>query len=329
MNFHYPDYQPPFGLGNGHLQSIFATLTQPRWEGHYTRERINTADGDFLDLDWSKTIPNSQENDTLAIISHGLEGNSHRNYVTGMVGALNRGGIDTLSWNFRGCSGEANLRLRMYHNGTIDDLHEVLIHATQQKQYKKIFLVGFSMGGNLNLLYLGKMHQELPAELCGAVAFSVPCDLTDAAAKIAQIQNRLYMQRFLRDLHKKIKAKQKHFPLELDDKNYSAIKTFKDFDDRYTAPIHGFGSAEEYWQQCSCLPSLAKINLPTLLVNSLDDPFLGTPCYPYEIAKGSKEITFITPKHGGHVGFISFNSEKEYWSEKICRAFILNHSQNH
>lgn len=323
MNFHYTDYQPPLGLGNGHLQSIFASLTVPRWTTNYTRERICTADGDFLDLDWS-TLDPLQSNGTLAIISHGLEGNSHRNYITGMVGALNRGGIDTLSWNFRGCSGQANLKLRMYHNGTIDDLHEVVIHAIDQKQYKKIFLVGFSMGGNLNLLYLGKMHQELPAELAGAVAFSVPCDLTNAATEIGQIQNWFYMQRFLRDLHKKIKAKQKLFPVELDDSGYWAIKTFKDFDDRYTAPIHGFACAEEYWQQCSCLLSLEHIAIPTLLVNSLDDPFLGPPCYPYDIAKCSEYLTFLAPQHGGHVGFVSFNPEKEYWSEKICRTFILD-----
>ena len=324
MTFTFPAYQAPFYLHSGHLQSIWATFAKPRWDvTQYARERISTADDDFLDLDWSTNKTLASE--TLVILSHGLEGNSHRNYITGMVAALNKAGIDTLSWNFRGCSGQANLRLRMYHNGAIDDLHEVVTHAVTRKQYKKIFLVGFSMGGNLDLLYLGKMSEELPKELAGAVAFSVPCDLADASSEISRTRNFLYMQRFLKDLHKKILAKQKIFPVELNDKGYWKIRTFKDFDGRYTAPIHGFSSAEEYWQQCSCLPWLSDIKLPTLLVNSLDDPFLGADCYPTENHYNPEYLTFLTPEHGGHVGFVSHNPEQEYWSEKICRAFILQH----
>ncbi len=322
MNFIDPPvYNPPFWLRNGHVQSIYATISAPRAKPNYQRERISTPDDDFLDLDWSFQAP-GKRSQTLVILSHGLEGHSKRNYVTGMAQALNRTGIDTLAWNFRGCSGEPNLRLRMYHNGTIDDLHHVVQHTLAKEQYRKIILVGFSMGGNLTLLYLGKMADQISNKVAGAITFSVPCDLADASREISKLHNQLYMQRFLKELHRKIKAKQEKHPRELNDSGYWKINNFAQFDDRYTAPIHGFKDAEDYWSKCSCLGWLSKINKPTLLVNSLDDPFLGTQCYPSDIASQSEHLQLLTPKYGGHVGFVALNNEKEYWSEKICSNFI-------
>lgn len=316
-----PPYKPPFWLRNGHVQSIYATISAPRAKPFYQRERISTPDNDFLDLDWS-FCKEEERSETLAVISHGLEGNSHRNYITGMCQAVNKRGMDALAWNFRGCSGEPNLKLRMYHNGTIDDLDHVINHALRAADYNKVILVGFSMGGNLTLLYLGKMADKLSAKLAGAIAFSVPCDLANAADEISKVQNLIYMRRFLIDLHRKIKAKKAKYPLEMNDDRYWKIKDFKQFDDRYTAPIHGFKNAHDYWTKCSCLNWLGKITKPTLLVNSLDDPFLGKKCYPYYSAEQSDYLQFIAPKHGGHVGFVELNSEKEYWSETLCCNFI-------
>ncbi len=316
-----PEYTPPSWLRSGHLQSIYATLCPARANPGYVRERIATPDDDFLDIDWAFCRQNNRS-ETLAILSHGLEGNSTRNYITGMIQALHREGVDALAWNYRGCSGTPNNQLSMYHNGSTYDLQTVVEHAINQKVYTKIILIGFSMGGNLNLLYLGKRQNSVPEEVVGGLAFSVPCDLADAAKELSRPVNQLYMQRFLKELHKKILAKKEKYPKEMDDCGYWKIVNFTQFDDRYTAPIHGFKNANDYWQQCSSLTWLDKITTPTLLVNSLDDPFLGENCYPYEIAEKSDYLQLIATRYGGHVGFVQFNKEQEYWSETLCRKFL-------
>ncbi len=316
------DYKAPFFFRNGHIHSIYPTLFRNVGNVVYQRQRINTPDDDFLDLDWS-----ASGSDTLAIISHGLEGDSHRAYVKGMVRAMNQEGIDALAWNFRGCSGEPNRQLRLYHNGAIDDLHTVVSHAAQT--YRNIFLVGFSMGGNMSLLYLGKQVQMVPAAVKGCVAFSVPCDLTDASVALERKGNIIYMKRFLKLLHEKIKMKQADFPLDVDDHNYHQLKTFKDFDGRYTAPLHGFASAEDYWQKCSCRPWLKQIKVPSLIVNSQDDPFLAGGCYPMEECTENPNTTLEITRHGGHVGFLAQISSDRYWSEEKALKFIRSFPSAH
>lgn len=323
-------YSPPWWLRSGHLQSIYATLCKPRYIQNYRRQRIVTEDKDFLDLDWAECEQNTTD---LAILSHGLEGHTGRNYITGMSGTLNKSRIDCLAWNFRGCSGTPNRQLRLYHNGVYDDLHRVIQHAISieengQPKYTRISLVGFSMGGNLTLLYLGKMAALVPPQVVSAVTFSAPCDLAGAAVEIGKIQNTLYMKRFLRDLKEKVVAKEKNFPNQVSSKGYYKVKDFHDFDGRYTAPLHGFSSAEDYWQKCSSLPWLKDISIPTLLVNALDDPFLPASCYPYDQAQQNPYFSFLAPQYGGHVGFVEKNPEQEYWSEKICRDFIVKMIQN-
>jgi predicted alpha/beta-fold hydrolase len=309
------DYSAPLLFRSGHLQSIYPTIFRKVDDVAYVRERIDTPDDDFLDLDWSKV-----GSDTLAIISHGLEGHSHRAYVKGMVRAMNQEGIDALAWNFRGCSEEPNRQLRLYHNGVIDDLHTVITHAAPA--YRNVFLIGFSMGGNMSLLYLGKQEQEIPEAVKGCVAFSVPCDLTDASIALERKENILYMKRFLKMLHEKVKMKQAQFPQQVDDRDYHLVKTFRDFDGRYTAPMHGFTSAEDYWEKCSSRPWLEQIGLPALIINSLDDPFLGGGCYPVKECAGNPHVTLEITRHGGHVGFMALNREHRYWSEERAVKFV-------
>jgi predicted alpha/beta-fold hydrolase len=310
------DYNPPLLFRYGHVQTIYPTIFRKVNDVVYERERIGTPDDDFLDLDWSRV-----DSDTVAIISHGLEAHSQRAYVKGMVRAVNQEGIDALAWNYRGCSGEPNRQLRMYHNGAIDDLHTVVTHAAPT--YRNIFLIGFSMGGNMSLLYLGKQAQSVPDVVRGCVQFSVPCDLTDSSAALERRQNILYMRRFLKMLHEKIRIKQAQFPHHIDDHDYHRIKTFKDFDDRYTAPIHGFDSAEDYWEKCSSRPWLRNIDVPTLIVNSRDDPFLEGGCYPVEECASNPNTTLLITRHGGHVGFVPRNHENRYWSEEKAVRFIM------
>lgn len=312
-------YKPPFLLQNAHLQTIYPSLSRKFDVNFYYRERVSTPDDDFLDLDWSKIGSKK-----LAIISHGLEGSSFRSYVVGMVKALNKNGWDALAWNFRGCSGEINKQIRFYHSGAIEDLECVINYAINTQQYEIISLIGFSMGGNLSLVYLGKKYTMLPTTIQKAVVFSAPSDLKSSSEKIAKPSNKIYMSRFLRMLHKKVKMKMLLFPGQINDDGYNQIKNFKDFDDHYTAPIHGFKNAEDYWQKCSSKQFVPKIPIPTLIINALDDPFLSPQCFPFDEASQNKHVFLETPKSGGHVGFIACNHEKMYWSEKRAVDFLNN-----
>jgi len=306
---------PPF-LSNWHVQTIFPGLFRRVSGVSYQRERIRTVDGDFLDLDWAKV-----GSGRTAILSHGLEGSSDRSYILGMARALNRADWDVLAWNFRGCSGEPNATVAFYHRGATHDLHAVASHGMSQKDCTGIALVGFSLGGNLTLKYLGEKVYEVSSLIKKAVVFSVPCDLASGSIQMAMPFNRIYMIRFLRSLRRKIKAMMVVMP-GIHDKGYGRIKTFKEFDDCYTAPLHGFKNAEEYWRKASSRQFIDNISVPTLLVSAKNDPFLAPPCYPIEEAKRNPQLFLEIPGSGGHVGFISFNHSGEYWSESRAVSFL-------
>ena len=310
-------YQPPIYLQNGHLQTIFPSFFRRLGAALYQRERIETDDKDFLDLDWSKIGGRR-----LGIISHGLEGNSQRHYAVGMAKMLNSHGWDALAWNYRSCSGEINRRLRFYHNGSIDDLETVIQHAITQGSYEYIVLIGFSLGGNLTLVYLGDKGASINPRISAAVAFSVPCDLAASSRTLSRKRCKLYMNNFLVSLRRKIRAKMSVMPDRINDHDFHQIKNFKHYDDRYTAPLHGFKNAEDYWDKCSSMNYLSKIRIPTLVVNAWDDPFLAGDCYPVIAASESQHVFLETPSSGGHVGFIQFNRDGSYWSENRAMEFI-------
>ena len=312
-----PDYQPPFYQFNGHLQTIIPSLFRKVENVCYERERIYTPDGDFLDLDWHR-IRNA---DTLLIVSHGLEGDSHRSYVKGMVRAFALRGCHALAWNYRGCSGEPNLQERFYHSGATEDLEAVVQHVRQLGRYKKIILSGFSLGGNLTLKYLGERGSNLPSEIWKAAVFSVPLDLSGSSSKISQRSNWVYNKRFLNHLEKKIKAKAAKMPDSMDISALRGIKTLRQFDDAYTAPLHGFENAEAYYAHCSALHYLDNIQVPTLILNAKNDPFLSDSCYPEAQLKNHPFITFEAPAEGGHVGFAPAPGEELYYSEKRASDF--------
>jgi uncharacterized protein len=305
-------YTPPFGLKNGHLQTIYANFRRVKSVA-FRRERMITPDDDFVDLDWSET-----GNRRVAILSHGLEGNTSRPYVRGMVRALNRRGWDALAWNYRGCSGETNRQIRWYHSGETGDLKSVIAHVVGHNRHNEIALIGFSLGGNITLKYLGEGDAD--PKISKAVAISVPCDLKSSAFKLARIANRIYMIRFLRNLRQKIRDKSRLYPDVINDSGYEKIRTFIDFDNRYTAPIHGFQNAYDYFERCSSRQFLPRIRIPTLLLNAVDDPFLDTPSYPTNEADSSPSFFLETPSNGGHMGFVAHGGE--FWSEKRALEFL-------
>ena len=313
-------YRAPLLFSNPHVQTVYPTLFRRVTGVTYSRKRINTPDEDFIDLDISSVAA-----ERMAIVLHGLEGDSGRGYMLGMVKALNRGGWDAAALNFRGCSGESNRQVRFYHSGDTGDLRTAISQLSIDGRYSEMALVGFSLGGNVVLKYLGECGPNVPAVIRKAAAMSVPCDLTSTSHRLAEPANRMYMKRFLRLLRQKIRMKMAVMPGRLNDDGYERIRNFKDFDDRYTAPVHGFENAEDYWKKASSQPFLRQISVPTLLINAADDPFLTEPCFPVDEAKDNPFLLLEIPDHGGHVGFVTFNRSGEYWSESRVVSFLNDH----
>ncbi|WP_375416424.1 YheT family hydrolase [uncultured Hymenobacter sp.] len=322
-------YRPPaYLLGSGHLQTIVPALLRRVPDLTYRRERIELPDGDFLALDWAAAqpapTPPSARNPArkLAIISHGLEGSSDRAYIRGLARTLTRAGLDALAWNYRSC-GEPNRLLRSYHLGDTGDLHHVIGHALASGRYDCVYLTGFSAGGNVTLKYLGEDAGRVPAAVRRAAVFSVPTDLKASSVHIARPQNQVYLRRFMKTLRQKIRDKAALLPGEVDLTGLENLRDFPQFDDRYTAPMHGFASADAYYAHASSGQYLAGIRVPTLLVNAENDPFLPPSCFPRAAAAASQFVFLETPTDGGHVGFAEGRPDGAYYSERRAVAFLL------
>ena len=296
-----------------HLQTIYPALIRRVNGVSYEPERIETPDKDFLDLYWTKTGSKK-----LVVLSHGLEGNAHRMYIVGMAKIFSENGWDALAWNYRGCSDEMNRNLIMYHSGATYDLDTVLQHAG--KEYDEIVLIGFSLGGNLTLKYLGE-NPDHP-KIVGSVTFSVPMDLHNSCLGMNEPRNRLYTRRFLKLLSEKVHKKAEMFPSEVDPGKLNEIRNIYEFDDHYTAPIHGFGTAANYYKTCSAIHFIPDIDVPTLIVNARNDSFLSESCYPTD--SSNPNVFFEFPETGGHVGFTPPGFGFPYWSEKRALEFILS-----
>lgn len=314
-------YRAPWWLRNGHLNTIYPSLFRKLHLPFSERESIDTSDQDLLCLDWYR-VSLSSPNRKLVIVSHGLEGHSERPYVLGMCRQMNAQGYDALAWNFRSCGPFMNRQKRFYHSGATEDLAQVIAHA--HNEYDHIALVGFSMGGNLSLLHCGREAKSLNQKIRAVVGISVPCDLEGCAHELAKRENQIYMKRFLRDLRSKMHQKNAQFP-DIPTEHLKRIKNFQEFDDLYTAPLHGFDDAKDYWNKSSCLGYLDKIEVPALIINAKDDPFLSDSAYPYERIESMSNVFLETPEHGGHVGFVSFNNDGSYWTEHRVAEFLETH----
>jgi len=308
------NYTPPFFLLNAHFETIYPALFRKVNLKPFLRERITTPDDDFLDLDWLK-----QGSKKLVVISHGLEGSTSRPYIRGMAKACLKAGYDVLTWNYRGCSEDMNQQLRFYHSGATDDLDTVVCHALNTSQYDEVNLIGFSLGGNLTLKYTGE--NNYPSQLKKVIAFSVPMDLHGSCLKISQPENWVYANRFIKSLKKKIIRKSRSMK-GLDTKGIENISSLLQFDNQYTAPLHGYADALEYYQKCSSLGFVNQINIPTLIINAKNDPFLSEHCHPHKLLKNHPHVKLISTDFGGHVGFCQFNKQGTYWSEDQAIAFL-------
>lgn len=311
-------YKAPFYLRNKHLSTVLLSLFRKVEGVDYKRERINTPDDDFLDLDWVETGA-----DRLMIVLHGLEGSSERHYSKGVVKYFVAHGWDGLAWNARGCSGEMNKQPRMYHHADIADLETTIEYALHKKNYKDLVLVGSSMGGAIVLNYLIHTSKPIPKQLRAAVAISAPIDVGGSAKELEKPGNSFYLNRFMSKLKEKMKEKAIKYPELIDVTGLDDIKLFSEFDNRYTAPLHGFKSADDFYSKASSKNFLDRIKIPTLLMIAEDDPFMPESCYPFDQAKTSEHLYIEVPKYGGHVGF-PWKGIQSSWMEIRALEFVEN-----
>ena len=318
---HSSNYQPYFLYKNAHINTMGTSLFR-RVKSNYKRVRIETPDNDFLDLDFS--LVNSKK---LLIATHGLEGSSDSSYIKGIISMFNNQGWDAVGLNLRSCSGEPNRLFRSYHSGSSEDLDSVVKYVESKYNYESIYLVGFSLGGNITLKYVGENGSKLSKKIKAAAAVSVPCHLKDAGVVISQSKNPIYIKRFLRTLIAKAIDKKKRHPYqEIDLAAIKNSKNFFDFDNAFTAPANGFKDADDYWKKSSCKQFLPNIKTPTLLINALDDPFLSKTCFPFEEAEANPSFYFEATEKGGHVAFSSNATfSGVFWHEKRILDFFTNH----
>lgn len=313
------DYIPPILLQNGHLNTIFTSQFRKEPIVNYTRKKLITPDNDFLMIDCiEQTVKNK-----LVIILHGLESNTDQAYMKGAAKILSQNDFSVVAVNFRSCSGQPNLRYHSYHTGKTDDLDFIIKQV--EKEYNEIYLLGFSLGGNLILNYLGEQKENILPKIKKAMAISAPCHFYDTAIHLIHTpSNIIYRKRFLTRLKNKLRDKVKTFPNKISLEGINEIKTLQDYDNYYTAPAHGFDNAMDYWTRCSSINKLSNIQIPTLLLNAQDDPFLTPSCFPIEFAKDHSFFDLKMPRHGGHVGFYEKNKENILWHEKQIISFFEN-----
>ena len=318
-------FTPASGLGNPHVQTLWGPLWRTKTLIDHQRERLWLDDGDFLDLDWHGT-PSAYA--PLVLLLHGLTGSSASHYIVGQQRALAAQGWVSIALNWRGCSGEPNLLARSYHSGASEDLAAAVAHLRTRYPLAPLYAVGYSLGGNVLLKYLGETGAV--SELQGAVAVSVPFRLDQCADRIGLGFSRVYQAHFMREMVAYVKNKQRQFEHDAKQeglatlaelgtlKSLGKMRTFWEFDDRVTAPLNGYLNVDDYYRRASSRYFLGAIQTPTLIIQSQDDPFVFTHSIP-EACELAPDTELELHAKGGHVGFIegSLRTPQYYLERRI------------
>ena len=308
-------YRAPWWLPGGDLQTLYAVLLGKRLRAPFRRERWDTPDGDFIDVDRSEGPGHAP----LAVLFHGLEGSSRSHYAAAFAREARRRGWRCAVPHFRGCSGEPNRLPRAYHSGDWAEIGWILRRFRAETPDAPVYAVGVSLGGNALLCWLGEdaaAHETVDA----AAAVSAPVDLMAAGTALGQGFNLFYTRVFLATMKAKSRLKLARHPGLFDGAAMLRARTLREFDDVVTAPLHGFHGVDDYWTRASSKPRLGRIRVPTLLVNARNDPFLPSEALPgpHEVSS-SVELEF--PEQGGHVGFVTgpFPGRLDWLPRRILR----------
>ena len=310
-------FKPSFVLKNRHIQTLYSSLFRKLPNLYMEVEKFNLEDGDFLECHWHNK-PKQGTNTPIVILFHGLAGSYKSPYIQGTMNKLSQNGFASVLMHFRGCSGLENRLPRSYHSGESGDALEWIKYVTSNFPNSKIFTIGYSLGGNMMLKLLGELGKESP--ITAAVSVSAPMQLDICANKMDKGFSKFYQHILLKDLNTALKKKYDKFDmyshLNIKKTEIKNLKTFWEFDGAYTAPIHGFDSAQDYYTKCSSKQFLKDIKTSTLIVHSSDDPFMTTEILPTK-DEVSKYVTLEVSQHGGHVGFVGGTFFKpDYWLEK-------------
>ncbi len=319
-----PDlFRPAWWLPGPHAQTLGARMLRPKSGPAYRRERWTTPDDDFLDLDFLEG-PNPR-NDVLVILLHGLEGSTGSGYMLEIARRLAGNGIASVGINFRSCSGELNRGRRLYHSGETSDLGWVIDRLLDEDPDRRLAAAGVSLGGNVLLKYLGERGSSV--DLVAAAAWSVPFDLAAGARFMEHGFARKYVGRLLRSLKAKVRVRKDEIGRFIDFERTLQARTFWEFDDAATAPLHGFAGAGDYYRRSSSAAFIPKITVPTVIIHSRDDPFLPADAIPEAAMRANPAVTPMITDHGGHVGFVSGSAPVApcFWAEAAIARWLGDH----
>ncbi len=313
-----PGFEAAPGLRNPHLQTVVGRIARRRFEPRYDRVRLDTTDGDFIDLDLWR---GPEDPAGACLLLHGLEGSARSGYMVTTSEALAAARIQPVALNFRSCSGEPNRLPGAYHSGRTDDIERALAWMAARFPGLPRTAVGFSLGGNALLNLLGR--EDGGNGLVAAAAVSVPYDLEASADALDRGMGRVYGQRFLRSLREKAREKARRFPGVVAPEAATA-RTIREFDDRLTAPIHGFRDAADYYARCSAKRFVGSVQLPMLLIHSRDDPLAPGTSVPVETIRRRPNLSLELTEHGGHLGFLArgYGSGPDGWLERAVSAHM-------
>lgn len=326
-------FKPAWWLPNAHMQTLYPALLRRQIKPlKIKRERLITADNDFIDIDWCR-----EKNRPLIILLHGLTGSSKSSYISGLQQLFLNRGLRSVSLNFRGCSGSPNNLSRGYNSRDTGDINFLYQTIRQREPDTKMAVVGFSLGDNVLFKWLGERGADL--SLHAAIAISVPLLLAECASKLDNGFSRIYRHRLIQNLIHYIQLKQTHLQKigannearkieQLGD--LSAIKSFWQYDDQVVAKLHGFKNVHQYYQLCSSKQYLSGIKIPTLLIQPREDPFMTRNILP-SVDELSASISLEITDEGGHVGFISGKNpfKPRYWLEQRIMNFLLQSALFH
>lgn len=318
---HAVSFRPAWWAWGPHGQTLMARVLRSASGPTFSRERLETPDGDFVDIDWA---PEPISGAPLALVLHGLEGSSRRGYVRSVCRALLGHGIRPVAMNFRGCSGEPNRALRSYHSGDTSDVAWLAGILRERYPERPLGAIGFSLGGNVLLKLLGERDDGGRALFDGAATMSVPFDLAAGSALLERSSlGWAYTGYFMHSLLGKVRAKKDRLAEVLDVDAALAARTIREFDERVTAPLNGFRDAAEYYEICSSARYLTSVRVPTLLLHALDDPFLPADAVPIALARSNRRLTLELAPTGGHVGFMEGAPwAPRFWADTAAAEFL-------